>query len=290
MREPSQIAAAFPRPGRVLKAVLATVAVVAIAAAIIRHWIWGEDGGTHLIVKWALFKPNDLHNIYLQPWTLLTSGIVTLGLNKTLMSLLGLYFLTPTLEKEWGGKRLLRFLLVSVLVGNVGVILASLLPFDRTVVTNGVPQSVFHPAFVYGPFAAITAIAIAWSRQNANRQFMFMFFIPMSGRLLFWITVGFAILYVVFAEPPSEGAFALFGGIVTGMAMAGSPSPARSAWLRVKLFFLRRKGGGNLTVESITGSSERPRAKRKAGGPPLRVVQGGADDDKKPPKDKRYLN
>jgi hypothetical protein len=74
----------------------------------------------------------------------------------------------------------------------------------------------------------------------------------------------------------------------------GTPSPMRSVWLRVKLALLRRKGH-TLTVESITGGGERPRAPKRSSksGPPLRIVQGGLDEDlknRKPPKDKRYLN
>jgi hypothetical protein len=116
-----------------------------------------------------------------------------------------------------------------------------------------------------------------------------MFFLPMNGRLLFWLTIGFAVLYVIFGESPPEGAFALFGGILTGVLFAGAPSPARRAWLRFRMLVLRRRGA-TLDDEAVSGRVERPRTKRKPGGPPLRVVQGGADDDKKPPKDKRYLN
>jgi hypothetical protein len=88
-----------------------------------------------------------------------------------------------------------------------------------------------------------------------------------------------------------EGAASLFGGILSGILFGGTPSVVRSAWLRVKLAFMRRQGHA-LTVESITGS-DRPRAPKRKGGPPLRVVQGGLEDDlknRKPPKDKRYLN
>lgn len=282
--EPGQIAAAFPRPGRTLKAVLATLGGVALALAIVINWVPGDGKAVPYIKDWLLFQPLDPRNLWQRPWTLVTSGLVTLTLSHILWSLLGLYFLTPTLEKRWGGARLVRFLLTSVVMGNLLVLLASLLPFQHPV---------FHPTAVYGPSAAIAGIAVAWSRENANRQFMFMFFLPMTGRSLFWITVGFAALYVVFGEAPPEGAFALFGGILTGILLAGAPSPLRAAYLRTKLFFLRRQGA-TLDIESFTSTPpQRPRTKRKAGGPPLRVVQGGADDDlakRKPPKDKRYLN
>jgi membrane associated rhomboid family serine protease len=282
MRQPGQFAAAFPRPGRALKAVLIALGAAALILAIVMNWAPGGAAGQALVVQWLAFKPGSLANVYLQPWTLLTSGLVTLGLSHVMWSLVGLYFLTPTLESQWGGARLVRFLVTAVVLGNLVVALVSLVPLKH---------HIFHPEIAAGPSAAIAAVAIAWSRQNAHRQFMFMFFLPMTGRMLFFITVGFAVLYVLFGEAPPEGAFALFGGILTGVLFAGSPSPARAAYLRLKLFFLRRRGGGNLTVESITGIGDRPRPKRKVGGPDLRVVQGGAEDEKKrDPKDKRYLN
>ena len=121
-----------------------------------------------------------------------------------------------------------------------------------------------------------------------------MFFLPMTGRILFWVTVGLSILSIVFGETVPEGGLAPLGGILTGVLFAGSPSPARATWLRLKLALLRRKGG-ELTVESIMGEpASRPRTKQRSGkAPPLRVVYGGLEDDlknRKPPKDKRFLN
>jgi len=224
-------------------------------------------------------------------WTWLTSGVLTspLGFSHALWSLLGLYFLTTDLEKRWGGPRLLRFLAASVVLGNLLV-----LAVDRLVPLK---NESFHPALAFGPMAAITATAMAWSKENATRQIRLFFFLPISGKTLYWITIGFAVLALLFLQGTPEGAAAPFGGIIAGLLYGGTPSPARKVWLRVKLALLRRKGA-TLTVESITGeppSGKGPRtAKRSSkGGPPLRIVQGGLDDDlknRKPPKDKRYLN
>jgi membrane associated rhomboid family serine protease len=201
-----------------------------------------------------------------------------------IFALIGLYFLTPDLEKRWGGRRMLRFLGTSVVMGNLMVLAVDLLPLK---------QDIFHPGLVMGPTAAIAATAIAWAKENASRQIRLFFFLPVSGRALYWMTIGFAALSILFMQGTPEGVAAPFGGILAGILLGETPSKARSAWLRIKLALLRRKGH-NLTVESIVGS-DRPRAPKrsaKAGGPPLRIVQGGLDDDdkRKPPKDKRYLN
>jgi membrane associated rhomboid family serine protease len=284
MREPGDVVtAAFPRPGRALKVVLAIIAAFAIAGAIVVHWMPGGPAGAEIWRTFA-FEPTA---VLTHPWTLITSGILTYpdGLSHALWSIVGLYFLTTDLERKWGGARLVRFLVASVVVGNLAVLAVSLLPLS---------SAVFHPPFVVGPLAAITATAIAWSKENKNAQIRFFFFLPMSGRTLFWVTVGLVTLSLVFVSGAPEGAVAPAGGVLAGLLFGGSPSPTRSAWLRLKLAFMRRKGP-SLTVESITGPTERPRTAKRASGksPALRVVYGGLEDElknRKPPKDKRYLN
>ncbi len=282
MREPGEIAAALPRPGRALKTVLALIAALALAGAIVVNWAPGGTTGAELFL-WLAFDPRSLAT---RPWTLVTSGLLTSpeGISHALWSLVGLYFLTTDLEKRWGGARLIRFLLLSVVTGNIAVLAASLVPTGN---------KLFHPPFVLGPLAAITATAIAWSKENAHRQIRFFFFIPMSGKTLFWVTIGLAALALVFAQGAPEGAVAPLGGVLAGLAFGGTPSPARALWLRFRLGVLRRKGTA-VTVESILEPPSRPRsAKRSGKGPPLRVVPGGLEDElknRKPPKDKRYLN
>lgn len=281
MREPAEISFQVPRPGRALKAVLASLAIFALVHAIVIYWFRSVTGAE--IYERLTFDISDLSHVYLRPWTFLTSGFFTFNLWHLLWSLLGLYFLGHDLEKRWGGWGFVRFLAFSVILGNLLVLGASF-----------IPHPVFHQAFVAGPSAALTAAATAWGRENKNRQMRFMFFIPMTGRLFFWITVAIAVLVVVFAESIPEGRVALLGGVASGVLFSGQPSPARALFLRMKLAFLRRKGGPSLTVESITGEPSRPRTKQRSGkAPPLRVVYGGLEDDlknRKPPKDKRFLN
>jgi membrane associated rhomboid family serine protease len=285
MREPGEIAAAFPRPGRTLKALLAILAVFAIAGAVVVNWAPGGQTGADLFRALA-FEPG---RALQRPWALLSSGLLTSpdGISHALWSLFGLYVLTPDLEKHWGGGRLVRFLATAVLVGNLFVLAGSLvLP----------AKPVFHPPIAFGPTAAITAAVIAWSKEHASRQIRFMFFLPMSGKTLYWLTIGLALLSLLFLQGTPEGALAPLGGIATGIVLAGNPSPVRALWLRFRLGRLRRHGGG-ITVEQLLSEDApaRPRTTPRRGGkaPPLRVVQGGLEEDlknRKPPKDKRYLN
>ena len=284
MREPAEIAAGLPRPGRVLKVILGLIAALAVVSAVVVHWAPGGARGAEIYGFFA-FQPAELLRGG-RIWTLLTSGVLTVpeGISHALWSLVGLYFLSTDLEKRWGGARMLRFLAFSVILGNLAVLAGSFLPIGK---------EVFHPRFAVGPLAAITATAIAWSKENATRQIRFMFFIPMTGKTLFWITIGGSVLALVFLQGAPEGALAPIGGVVSGLLFAGSPSPVRSLWLRMKLGSMRRRGG--VTVEQLL-NDDRPRPPspiRRGKAPPLRIVQGGLDDDlknRKPPKDKRYLN
>ncbi len=281
MREPGEIvSAAFPRPGRALKAVLVVLGVVAIVSAVVVNWVPGGTTGFE-VFRFFAFDPHRPERL----WTWLTAGFLTSprGFNHALWSLIGLYFLTTDLEKRWGGARLLRFLGASVMAGNLTVLVVSFVPLRN---------EIFHPALAFGPMAAITATAMAWAKENATRQIRLFFFLPISGRTLYWLTIAFAVLAMVFMQDAPEGAAAPFGGILAGLLLGGSPSPVRSAWLRVKLLLLRRKGH-SISVDSITHPSRVSKRAPTKSSPPLRIVQGGLEDDlkgRKPPKDKRYLN
>ena len=294
MREPADVmTGAFPRPGRALKAVLVLVGAFAIIGAIVFNWAPGPPRGVELL-HWVDFSPETILARPWMAWTLVTSGVLTdpTHFGHALFSLVGLYFLSTDLEKKWGGAGLIRFFVLSVVIGNLLV-----LAVDRALPM--LAQGFFHPGHAMGPTAAITATAIAWAKENADRQFRFMFVLPMKGKTLYWITIGFAVLSLIFMQAGPEGGAAPFGGILAGWLFGGTPSPARAFWLKIKLALLRRNGT-KLTVESMMADPDAPRSSARGsvrrpakGGPALRIVQGGADEDdenRKPPKDKRYLN
>lgn len=267
----------FPKPGRCLSAVLATITVVGLFSALFLTWIptvaFVFNG---LTCQLALA----LH----QPWRLVTSGLLTSPEHwgHLLFSLVGLYFLGAPLERRWGGWRFVRFLLLSVLIGNLVTLAADLwLPPDS--------QPRFHPGLVYGPSAAIAGIAVAWSREYPDSIVNLFFFVPLRGKVLLWITIGFCVLDLVYPSAMPEGVLSPFGGVIAGLLFGGSPSLTRTAWLHFRLALLRRKSGG-VSVQDVL--SPRP-PRRPRSGPPLRVVSGGLDEVLKkrtPPKDKRYLN
>lgn len=278
----------FPRPGRALKVVLATIAILSLSLALLGNWL--SKAAYAVIVEHLVVTPTLLVQKPWMVWTLATSGLVTAGLTHVIFTLIGLYFLSTDLERRWGSWRFVRFLVASVVVGNL-VMLACDFLMPKS-------QMIFHPPVAFGAGAVIAATAIAWSRANAHQQIRLFFFLPVSGRMLFYITLAFCVLGLVYHENVPEGAVAPFGGVAVGYLLSGSssgsPSFLRTLWLKLRLANLRRKGAA-VSVDDILEPPSRPRpttAKRK-GGPPLRVVPGGLEDElknRKPPKDKRYLN
>jgi len=268
----------LPRPGPGVKLVLILLGAVALASAILGHWVPGETGP--FLVSLLPMTPHAFASG--QVWRLATSGLFTADLSHLFFSALGLYFLSTDLEKTMGKWRYLRFLLLSVIIGNLLGVAVNMLPID---------VAIFHPSMMFGPGAAIAATAIAWSKANEKQQVRLFFILPVTGKQLYYATIGLCLLSVVFFQNVPEGVVAPFGGILTGILFTGQPSKARAFYLRVKLFFLRRRSG-HVSAQRILDGDEPPlRAKRK-GGPELRVVLGGLEDKLKeqPPKDKRYLN
>jgi membrane associated rhomboid family serine protease len=268
---------AFPKPGPALWAVMIATSVVGIVGALLATWV---PGGEQLFMALA-FQPE---RAIPQLWRLLTSGLLTSPEHQShlLFSLAGIYFLGAPLEKRWGPWRFVRFYAIAVLVGNLFTLaFAALAPADA--------QARFRPVLVFGPTAAITAIAIAWSREFRDSTVGLFMVLPVRAKTLFWVTIGLCVLDLIYPAGLPEGVVAPFGGIVAGLLWGGSPSLVRKAWLSLRLAILQRRSSGMRAADLLSPRGKRPRV----GGPPLRVVTGGADEaTKRPPpaKDKRYLN
>jgi membrane associated rhomboid family serine protease len=277
MNRPPAVSFAFPKPRRALWTVMIATFGLGVFCAFLATWVPGGERVFELL-GYRLDRTAEA-------WRLLTSGLLTSPEHWThlALSLLGLYFLGAPLEQKWGSWRFARFLALSVVAGNLTVLaLAALVPEHA--------QPRFHPAFVFGPTAAITAIAIAWSREYAQSTVNLFFFLPIRGKLLFWITIGLCVLDLVYPTPLPEGIVAPFGGVLVGLLFGGTPSLARTAWLHLRLALLRRRTT-SLNVEDVL--APKPKRRPRPGAPPLRVVSGGLEEVLKkrtPPKDKRYLN
>jgi membrane associated rhomboid family serine protease len=175
-----------------------------------------------------------------------------------LFSLLGLYFLTPTLESQWGFGRTLRFLFFSaVLAYALQMLVQLILPVD--IADKLVGQ------YWFGATPALEAVAIAFALTFRGGTVRLMFMVPVSSRGLIVFLISINLLYVIAAARPTEGLIAPFGGLFAGWLLgAGNPSPLRRAYLKFRLSQLDRQA-----------SAERRARSARAKSAPFQVIDGG---------------
>jgi membrane associated rhomboid family serine protease len=273
-RDDVAVMGAFPRPGRALWGVLLTLFGIWLAFAVGLGWAnLSED-------VFLLFAGNTQKILHGEVWRLFTAPLMHEPVVMTILFvLIGFYFLTPTLEQQWGGKRLIGFLLLSGTFGylfQMGLELA--LP-------RSIGQKLVGDHW-WGSTPVIAAIAIAWALTFRGQTVRLFFVLPVSSRGLILFTVGVAVLYVLAPfQRPSSGLLSPFGGMLAGWIFGGSPSPLRRAWLK---FRLKR-----LESELETGKKQRAERVKRSG---LRVIEGGGaappkddDEDRRGP-DGRLLN
>jgi membrane associated rhomboid family serine protease len=279
----NQVTYALPRPGKALWGVLITVATLAILAAL------SEKTVGVLLFRWLSCNVNDV--MHGQVWRLVTSGVLTPpgDIVALLFQLLALYLFGTTVERRWGERRLLQFLVIAVVAGNLFAMLVGWIAG-----LAGATGLLLRPRDMFGPDAMVTALLVAWARENPEGVVRLYFVIPVKAKYFVWFTVGTCVFLLVRGQPTTESVAALFGGVLVGLALAGSPSFARRQWLKLRLALLKRKSSALEAQELLESVTKRaPRRPRPPGAPPLRVLPGGLEDvlrKRKPPKDKRYLN
>ena len=261
---PSQFV--FPKPGKVLRAVLLTVFLVWLMFAVAINW-----GGASRSL-FTLFCGNTEAILGGQVWRLVTAALMHQpqgNIGHVLWVLVGLYFLTPSLEERFGGPRLVRFLIGSAAIA-YGFQFLMLLILPASIAGRLVAGE-----YWFGGFPVIEAVAVAWALNFKGQQVRLMFIIPASAATLLWLVIGFSVLRVIALSQAPEGLISPFGGLLAGWLLGGgTPSPLRRLYLKWKLAGLER--------DTRRTRSERLQKSN------LKVVPGGRRDAGK--KDQRGPN
>jgi membrane associated rhomboid family serine protease len=278
MSSAGQVTMALPRPGPALKIILIVVGAFGVLQTAIENY---ASGGSALADR---FRCTSNDSVFFEPWRLVTSCFLTNAesFNHLLFTLLGLYFLSPEIERRWGSTRFVRFLLTSVIVGNLFSIAAAH-------ISSSLPNTFF------GADAAIAAIGVAWAREFPDQQIRLFFFLPVKGRALLGVTAAFAVLGVISPRSVPAGPAAPFGAILVGLLLGGTPSPLRTAYLKLRLRSLGRKAAASARIDPDVTDVRvgGPTRRARSNAPPIRIAYGGLEEElkkRKPPKDKRYLN
>jgi len=245
----------FPRPGRVLRSVLIGVFAVWLAFAVGLNWASAPEsvfllftGSTERILHGEVWR------LLTAPWLHMPSG--TIG--HVLGVLLGLYFLSPSLEERWGGRRFASFLFLSALFAySFQIVVELLLP--ARLATRLVP------GYWFGAMPVVEAVAIAWALSFRGQTVRLFFVLPVSSRGLILFVVGVSLMYLIAAAQTPSGLIAPFGGMIAGWLFGGgTPSPLRRGWLKLRLAML--------DAEARREAEARRRRVKRSG---LQVLPGG---------------
>lgn len=240
-----------------------TVLWIALALAVnwantgvpVLQFLAGSTAGVLRGELWRLFTAPLVHDLH-QPMHLVTT-------------LLGLYFLAPTLESEWGPRRMLLFIFGS-----------GALAFVFQVVGSEIVPSIGSGIW-FGGLGFVEAIAVAWALQNRHGQVRLFFLLPVSAMTMLAFVFLISVAHVIAKNDHTpEGLITPFGGMLAGYLFCDR-SPLRRLYLKWRLKRIEAE-----TAEIRRQSSAKAAAARSR----LRVIDGGGgkDDDDDDPK--RYLN
>jgi membrane associated rhomboid family serine protease len=255
----------LPRPGPGLRMVLLGLFAIWLVFAVGINW-----GGAPESLFWLL--AGDTSRILSgEIWRLLTAPLLhapSHDVGHILTTLLGFYFLGPSLESHWGTKRFLQFLAGSALIAYCSQMLVELV----------VPASLgarLVPGAWFGAVPVVSAVSIAWALSFRGRTINLMFVIPVSSRGLIIFVALLNVMYLIADAGGPHGLVAPFGGMLAGYLLGGSPSPLRKAWLKLRL--------AQLDAEA---KREAETKKKRIRGSGFQVLEGGAkkrDRDSDPP-------
>lgn len=221
----------LPKPGRGLRWAIIGLAAVWALFTIAQQWagadpnlFLGLTGNTQAIFSgqvWRLVTAPWLHAPD-SPWHLVGA-------------LLGLYFLGPALEQQWGERRLLVFLAVSGALAFAAQALAEV----------SLPTSVaarLSSGHYFGALPTVEAVAVAWALQFRGQSVRLFFVLPVSAKHLLTFVIGMSVLRLIAVQQTPEGLVSPFGGMLAGWLLGGStPSPLRRVYLRWRYRVLQRQ-------------------------------------------------
>ena len=173
------------------------------------QFLAGSTPGVFRGELWRLFTAPLMHDLQ-HPTHLVTT-------------LLGLYFLAPTLESDWGPRRMVLFIMGS-----------GALAFVFQVVGSELVPSIGSRLW-YGGLGFVEAIAVAWALQNRHAQVRLFFLLPVSAMTMLAFIFLLSVAHVIAKNDHTpEGLITPFGGMLAGYLFCDR-SPLRRLYLKWRL-------------------------------------------------------
>jgi len=244
----------FQRPGPVVFTLMCVLGGVWLAFAVGMNWAG---------VSWDVFDllcGSAVGIWHGQLWRLFTAPLLHAPDRfwHIFVALLELYFFGIQLERDWGARRLVRFLLWLALLQAAGQMLGNLI----------LPASIgryLSNDYWFGSMAILNGLVIASAFSYPNDAIRLYGVLPVSPRVIGLLAAATPFFYLLFKERPPEGVFGLLAGTAGGWLLgAGSPSPLRRSWLKFRL--------GRLDAEVAREAAQRKKRVERSS---LKVIEGG---------------
>jgi len=244
----------FPRPGKVVTALMCVIGGLWLSFAVGMHW---AGVGPEVF---DLFCGNTTAILHGQVWRLLTAPLLhdPYGFWHVFGVVLTLYFFGVPLERDWGQKRLVRLLIGLALLSSIIQLLVDL------ALPPGISRFLIGEYWC-GGLAVVSGLTVAWALNNSGAVVRIYGILPVPARALIWMAVGAPAFYLVFRAVPPEGIPALLAGSFGGWLLGGgTPSPLRRYWLKFRI--------NRLDAEVARESAQR---KKRVERSRLKVIEGG---------------
>ena len=172
-----------------------------------------------LIVRQLGLTPSDV--IGGRVWELVTYLFIhsPTQFGHILFNMLALWMFGVELERRWGTVAFAKYYFVTGIGAGVSMIAVSLLPFEATRATYGIPT--------IGASGAIYGLLMAWAILFPHRQILFMLIFPLPARTFVVIMGAMAFLSAVGASGGPVANVAHLGGLLFGYIYLKGPANLR---------------------------------------------------------------
>jgi membrane associated rhomboid family serine protease len=166
--------------------------LIAIVALFVLHSI-GQALGAFSLVAWFGLLPADtipwrLHTLFTYPW-------LETNLLSVLFNGLVLWFLGSELERSWGRKLYIKFILTTLFIAGMIYTLVGTFLLKGTWLGGGV---------LVGPAGLTYGLCVAYAVLYPDRQFLMMFAFPVKARWFCLIMAGVELYMGLFSGNPAS--------------------------------------------------------------------------------------
>lgn len=188
-------------------------------------WLMSDAATKATLAEWLMASTSQVFERG-RVWTLVTAPLVEIDFLALLLTSLMLWMFVPTLERFWGTKRFIRFVIITSVIGTLAGCLMGL------VTGRDMPIYGLSP-FTY---ASIVAFGIIYARQPVQ----FFGVLPLTGRQLMLGFIGFLVLFVLLQQFWERGA-SFAAAMITAAVMVSKKWSPGLAWKRWKIARARAK-------------------------------------------------